>query len=191
MVQYNKRNFFRVELIMPVKWQILNADETEIVKKGGGGSLLTQNLFRSEMPQDMLSNMKDDHVSRSFQTLNNKLNFIIKSLLDGSNPPPVNDRIVEISASGLKFRTNENLGPDTLLKTNLIFPEPPYLQIELIAETMRVQQLDNGYLVAANIICIDDDARDFLIKMIFQKQRIDIQRIKTGMEAGGNDSTVK
>jgi hypothetical protein len=191
MVQYNKRNFFRVELFMPVKWQRLDADETEIVKKGAGGSLLTQNPFKNEMPEDTPSSRKADHVSRAFQTLDNKLNFIIKSLLDGSKPPAAGDRIVEISASGLKFLTNENLGAGALLKTSLIFPEFTYLQIELIAETMRIQKLDDGYLVAVNIVYIENDAREFLIKMIFQKQRIDIRRIKTGTEAAGNDSIVK
>jgi hypothetical protein len=190
MVRYNKRNYFRVELVTPVKWRILHTDETEIVKKGAVSGLLTQNLFKNEMPEEIPSTKNDEHVSRAFQTLNNKLNFIIKSILS-AEALPSDDKIVEISASGLKFTTRENLDTGTLLKMNLIFPASPHLQIELIAETMRIQKLDDACLVAANIICIDDDARDFLIKMIFQKQRIDIRRVKTGMEACSNDSTVK
>jgi hypothetical protein len=179
MDRYNKRNYFRVELILPVKWQMLNVDEIEVVKKGQGCNLLTQNLFKHERPEEAAAAKKDDHVSGAFKKLNDKLDFIINTMFCESELNSATDRIVEISASGIKLRTKSDISIGVLLKMRLLFSGSSYLQIEFIAETMRTQKLDNDYLIAANIICIDDDTRDFLIKIIFQKQRFDIRRIKT------------
>jgi hypothetical protein len=177
----NKRSYFRVELVLPVKWRALNSDETELVQNGSGWNLLSQNSFHMEKHEDVTSN-KENHVAQAFQTLNNKLNFIINSM-NGSDPPPPDDKVVEISASGLKFRTKKNPGAGAYLKMNLIFPGFQYLQPEIITEVMRIQKFDDDYLIAANVLYINEDAKDFLIKMIFQKQRIDIRQQKNGKES--------
>jgi hypothetical protein len=188
MVFINKRSYFRVELVLPVKWRVLNSYEIELVQNGSGCSLLSQNLFQAETHKDLTKN-KDDHIARAFETLNNKLNLILNSM-NGSDPFSSDDRIEEISASGLKFRTKNNPGSGVFLKMNLIFPGFQLLQLDIIAETMRIRKYDDDYLIAANILCIDENTRDFLIKMIFQKQRIDIRRKKTDKETYGDDTTV-
>lgn len=183
----NKRSYFRVDLLMPVKWQKLNINEIDLVKKGLGCNLLTQNYLTNpieEIPGQAPPPKKDDQFHHSIQSLNSKLDFIINTMCSESETISASDRVVEVSASGLKFRTNKNMDTGVFLKMNLIIPGASYVQIELISEIMRAHEIDNGYLVAANIICIDDDARDFLIKMIFQKHRIDIRRVKTNLEAG-------
>ena len=179
MDRYNKRNYFRVELILPVKWRMLDFDEIELVKKGQGCNLLTRNLFKNERLGEATGTKKDDHVSGDFKKLNDKLDFIINTIFCESEPNSALDRIVEISASGLKLKTKSDISIGALLNMSVLFSGSSYLQIELIAETMRTQKVDNDYLIAANIICIDDDTKDFLTKMIFQKQRFDIRRIKT------------
>jgi hypothetical protein len=188
MVLINKRSFFRVELVLPVQWRVLNSYETELVKNDSGCNLISQNLFQVETQKALTSN-KDDQVSHAFQTLNNKLNFIINSM-SGSDRLPSDDRIVEISASGLKFRTKNNPGAGAFLQMSLIFSGPQHLQLDVITETMRIQKFDDGYLIATNILCIDENARDFLVKMIFEKQRVDIRRKKTGKE-NYDDTTVE
>jgi hypothetical protein len=189
MVLINKRNYFRVELVLPVQWRELNSYETELVKNDSGCNLISRNLFQMETQKSLTSN-KEDHVSHAFQALNNKLNFIINSM-SGSDQLPSDDRIVEISASGLKFRTKNNPGTGAFLRMSLIFPGLHHLQLDVITETMRIQKFDDGYLIAANILCIDENARDFLVKMIFEKQRADIRRKKTGKENHGDDTTVE
>ncbi len=179
----NKRDCFRVDLLMPVKWRILNQSETDILKKGFGGTLLTRNCFKSaidEMPEKV-SSIKDD-VYYSIQLLNNKLDYIINLMLKDSESVPSIDRILEISASGLKFRTAEKIDVGVFLKMDLLIPWTSHFQVELIAESLRIDKTDNGYILAAKIICIDEDAREFIVKMVFQKQRIDIRRFKTSQE---------
>jgi hypothetical protein len=87
----------------------------------------------------------------------------------------------------LRFRTSEKIDEGAFLKMDLLIPGTSYSHVELISKTLRVKKIDNGYLVAANIVCIDEDAREFIIKIIFQKQRIDIRRVKTCQEVARND----
>jgi len=190
MANDNKRNFFRVDILIPVKWQILNKAETDFLKKGLSCTLLQQNGLQNpieKIPEQSSSSTKDDQISRSFLLLNNKLDMIINLMLSEPEAISARDNVVEISASGLRFKTMEKIDTGVLLKMNMIIPGTSSFQIELIAETLRVEKIDTGYIIAVNIICIDDDARDFIVKMIFQKQRIDIRRLKTSKEISNSD----
>jgi|WetSurMetagenome_2_1015567.scaffolds.fasta_scaffold06886_7 hypothetical protein len=189
MVLINKRNYFRVELVLPVQWRVLDSYETGLVKNGSGCNLISQNLFQVETQKDLIAT-KDDNVVHAIQTLNSKLNFIINSMIVSDHRPSY-DRIVEISASGLKFRTKNNPGEGAFIKMSLTYSGYPHLQLDVITEVMRIQKFDDDYLIAANILCIDENARDFLIKMIFEKQRIDIRRKKMCKENYSDDTTVK
>jgi hypothetical protein len=190
----NKRDFFRVNILMPVRWRRLNIVETDDAKKGRAGKLLTQNIFRrpiEEMPEEAPSPKKDDRIYSVIHMLNDKLDSLINMKFCDSESSSATDRVVEISASGLKFMTMENIDAGIFLKMNIIIPGVPYSQIELISETMRIQKLDIGYLIAANIACIDDVARDFLVRIIFGKHRADIRRTKIHQEAGNDGSNLK
>jgi len=186
----NKRNYFRIDLSVPVKWQILGNPEMNLVKKGLGCTLLTHNPLISspleEHPEQIPLLTKDHQLYRSFQLLHNKIDYIIK-MLSESEGSSTRDNIIEISGSGLKFRTMETLDAGIFLKMNLILPGNSCFQMEFIAETLRVENLDSGYIVAAKIICIDDDTRDFIVKIIFEKQRNDIRKLKTNQEVSNSD----
>jgi len=185
----NKRNYFRVDISIPVKWRILNQTEADLVKKGVGSSLLTQSIFKTHIDEKAAkpSSIRDDQIDHSLQMMNIKLDYIINMKLKDSAGPTGNDRVVEISASGLKFMTLEKIDPGIFMKMELLIPGAPHFPVELIAEVLRVEETDNDYLVAANILWIDDEAREFIVKMNFEKQRIDIRRIKTCKEAGKSD----
>jgi len=181
----NKRNYFRVDISIPVRWHVLNQAETDLAKKGFGCTLLTQNIFKTrleEMPEKA-SSVRNDKIDHSLQLLNIKLDYIIHMIMNEPAGSTGKDRIVEISASGIKFITSEKTDPGVFLKMNLLIPGAPHFQVELIAEVMRVEESDNEHLVASNIMCIDDEAREFIVKMSFEKQRIDIRRNKTCREA--------
>jgi len=185
----NRREYFRVDVLIPVKWRILNKDERDLIEKGVGRTLLNQKCFKNplENTDEKASPIKDDQIYQSLQSLNNKMDYILNIMISNSGPASVSDRITEISASGLKFRTSEKIDEGVFLKMDLLIPGTPYFQVDLIAETLRIEKTDNGYLIAANIICIDDDSREFIIKIIFQKQRIDIRRFKTCQEVRRDD----
>ncbi len=185
----NKRNYFRVDISIPVRWHVLNQTETGLVKKGLGCTLLTQNVFKTRIEEipGKTSSVRTDQIDHSLQLLNIKLDYIIHMIMNEPHGSTGNDRIVEISASGIKFITSKKIDPGLFLKMSLLIPGAPHFQVELIAEVMRVEELDKEHLIASNIICIDEEAREFIVKMSFEKQRIDIRRNKTCTEAHGID----
>ena len=185
----NRREYFRIDVLIPMKWRILNQSETDLIKNGKCNTLLTQSCFKSPLEEtsEKAPPKRDDEVYQSLQSLNNKLDYIINVMIGDSGEASVSDRVTEISASGLKFMTSEKIDAGAFLKIDLLIPGSSYFQVELIAETLRIKKNNNGYQVAANIICIDDDAREFIIKIIFQKQRVDIRRSKTCQEVDRDD----
>lgn len=182
----NRRSHFRVELLLPVKWHTLNEEEIEVVKKGLGNKLFKQEGLPSPIDEflDQASpGSKEEQIYRSLQLLNNKLDFIIDQIISKSDDAgPGQDDLIELSASGLKFCTRVKIISGSFLKMSLIVPGAFQYRIELIAEVLRVKEQDNRFIIAAKIIYIEDDARDSIIKMIFQKQRMDIRKIKAGKE---------
>lgn len=186
MNHQNRRSNFRVELLLPVKWNILNEEEIEFVKKGLGNKLFKQEGLPSPIDEflDQASpGSPEEQMYRSFQLLNNKLDFIIDQLISKSDDAgPGQDDLIELSASGLKFCTRTKISTGSFLKMSLIIPGAFQYRIELIAEVLRVKEQDNRFIIAAKIIFIEDDDRDSIVKMVFQKQRMDIRKIKAVKE---------
>jgi hypothetical protein len=183
MSSTNRRSHFRVEILIPVRWRVLNKKETEMVEKGLGQSLFRKDGLPNpidELLEQVTPGSNEEQIFRSLQLLNNKLDFIIEQILSESvESMPGRDDLIEISASGLKFSTREKVDVGEFLKMSLFMPGTIQYQIELVARTLRVEAYDNGSIIAARIIHIDDDARDSIVKTVFQKQRLDIRRIKT------------
>lgn len=182
MSESNRREHFRVEITVPVKWKILTDDEIKILNKGMGNNLFKQSGIPSPIESfldETTKGSKDEQLYLSLQLLNNKLDFIIEQLLSKPSCEPVgHDKIMEISASGLKFASEERFKEGTLLKMELIMPGVVQYNMELITEILRATKKEDQYINAARIVYIKDDARDSIIKLIFQKQRMDIRNKK-------------
>jgi len=162
-----------------------------MVKGGMAGTLCRQDDLPgpiNEFVELASPGSKEEHLYRSLQYINNKLDYIIDQLHSKAMESQTNqDDIIEISASGLKFITKEHLDTNTLLKMNLIMPGTFQYQMDLIAEVLRVEDKDNGFVIAARIIQIDEDARDSIVSVVFQKQRNDIRKKKLGQEDNNVD----
>ena len=182
MSDINRRDHFRVEMTVPVRWKILNDNEIQILQNGMGNTLFKQSgipnpieTFLEETP----SGSKEEQLFLALQLLNNKMDYLIEQLLSRSTDKSCgHDDIMEISASGLKFCSNEEFNEGTLLKMELILPGIIQYSMELIAEILRVRKKTEKFINAARIVCIKEDSRDSIVKLIFQKQRIDIRKNK-------------
>jgi len=186
MDSINKRRHFRVEMVVPVKWQVLNKEEIELVKGGMAETLCSQKDLPGPIKEfvELASpGSKEEQLYRSLQYINNKLDYIIDQVRSSAmESQPIMDDIIDISASGLKFLTREHLDTNTLLKMTLIMPGTFQYQMNLIAEVLRVEEEDIGFIVAARIVQIDEDARNSIVNVVFQKQRNDIRKEKINQE---------
>ena len=182
----NRRNHFRAQILIPVKWRILSKGETKLVKNGMGSNLFREHGLPGpieEILEQAPPGSNEEQMYRSLQLLNNKLDFIIEQVLSESIYRTSNrDEINDISASGLKFTSHERLDVGAFLKMDLIMPGTFQYQIELIAEVLRVEEKGGSFIIAARIVYIDEDARDSIVKTVFKKQRMDIRRLKGSPE---------
>ncbi len=186
MPEINNREHFRVEITVPVKWKLLSEDEIQSVKNGFGNTLFKQSGIPSPIDtilEETVKGSKDEKYFQALNLLNNKLDYIIEQIL--SRPADQctgHDNIMEISASGLKFASEEEFKEGALLKMELIMPGVVQYHMELITEILRVTKKKDKNIYATRIVCIRDDAHDSIVKMIFQKQRIDIRNRKNPEE---------
>lgn len=182
MSESNRREHFRVEMTVPVRWKILSDDEIELVKSGMGNILFKQSGIPSPIESfldETTRGSREEQLFLSLQLLNNKLDFIIENLLSApSNENFGHDKVMEISASGLKFSSEEQFEEGTVLKMELIMPGIVQYNMELITEIIRSTKKNNQYINAASIVYIKEDARDSIVKLVFQKQRMDIRHKK-------------
>ncbi|MFC1821099.1 PilZ domain-containing protein [Thermodesulfobacteriota bacterium] len=176
----NRRKYYRAKVVAPARWQVLNEKDIELVKKGMGISIIQQRKLRGpidELAEQVTPGSDEEQLYRCMQFINNKLDFIIEQLVFNTGDEKLmrND-VVEISGSGLKFLSQIRLNEGSFLKMSLIMPETFHYQMEFITEVIRVQEHGEGYIVAAQIIEIDEETRDAIIKVIFQKQREEIRK---------------
>ena len=182
----NRRDHFRVELTVPVKWKILTDDEIQVCKNGMGSTLFKQGgipspieAFLDETPRGS----KEEQILLALQFLNNKLDYLIEQVSsDSSRDLYSHGNIMEISASGLKFVSKDSFDKGALLKMEVILPGIVQYSMELITEILRVTNKGEKYIIAARIVCIKDEDRDSIVKLIFQKQRMDIRSTKNPEE---------
>ncbi|MBN2062669.1 MAG: PilZ domain-containing protein [Deltaproteobacteria bacterium] len=182
MISNNKRSHFRVEILVPARWEILNQQELDLVKKGLAPDIFKADSFLSPIDEILVQTPPgsvEEQLYNCLQFLNNKLDFIIEHLLpDSMKGMNRQGEVIEISASGLKFSCKENLGTGILLKMNLILSGSFKYQMNFIAEVMRVEKRDGKFIIAARFAHINSDDRDSIVKAVFKKHRLDIRAKK-------------
>ena len=178
----NRRKDFRIDITLYFRWKALTVEETELLRRGMGSTLLKRKEVPSpidEILKQTAPGSREEQLYRSLQLINNKLDFIIdNTFLESTEPQRHQDKITELSGSGLKFLTHEKLSLGTFIKMNIIMPGTFQYQVELIVEVLRVERRGNISEVAAQIEEIDETAKDAIIKIVFQKQRQEIRREK-------------
>ena len=186
MSSENRRKYFREEIIVPAQWQPLTDQEVELVKNGLGGTLFKGANLPSPIDELMGQTppgSDEELLYRCFQLINNKLDFIIDQIfLRPGESPPKRGEVVDLSGSGLKFHCQDRLEAGIFLKLNLIIPGTIQYRLNLIIETVRIEERSDGFITAAKIVDISEEDRDAIIKVVLQKQRNDIRRKKLSQE---------
>jgi len=189
MESENRRKYYRAKIVLPIQWEVLGDEEKALVQEGKGASLLKRGSLPSPIDEYLAQAEPGSEAKRLYrclQLINNKLNFVIERLVNGSSEARSPGDAIEISGSGLKFITDESLSPGSLLRMNLLLPESFHFEMELLAEVVRVDREGDRYLVASDIVAIDEDYRDAIIQAVFKKQR---QEIRNERNTGGGEGS--
>ncbi len=174
----NRRKYYRAEIVLPVSWEVLDRDQKALVEQGHGATLLKKGRPMSPIDEYLAKadpGSEEKHIYRCLQLVNNKLDFIIDQLMNRSQVQRPMDDVIEISGSGLKFLTDEPLSGGDVLRMELLVPESFHYHMELLAEVVRVEPVEDQYRVAAGIVAIEEECRDAIVQAVFKKQRQEIR----------------
>jgi len=126
---------------------------------------------------DEMPYTREPPFSQALWEINRKLDLLIHMFLAqdfkdlmGSTPKDVN-----ISASGIRYITDQAFDMGDIIEFNLILPMVPLLFIRLIGEINRLKSVtsygSNRYGVAMKFIYVDNDTKDDIIRYLFRRQR--------------------
>jgi hypothetical protein len=117
-------------------------------------------------------------LSQGLWEINRKLDLLIHMVLADefkelmtSSPKEVN-----VSASGIRFISEESREMGDLMEIRMILPMAPLLFVRLVGEVIRQKALTSTpvtsrYAVAVKFLKIDTDTREDIIRYLFMRQR--------------------
>jgi len=124
------------------------------------------------------------------QSIHRKLDFIIKQLgqSDEENVFRKQPEEVNLSGSGMRFKTNESLQSGEYLEMKLVLPIASGVIIDLIGQVVRCNALSSDecnnkkglYETAVTFVAINADDREFIIRYVFKRQR-ELLRAEEGL----------
>ncbi|MEW6601695.1 MAG: PilZ domain-containing protein, partial [Nitrospirota bacterium] len=109
-----------------------------------------------------------------------KLDFIINHLmLDQEGLVKSGKKFVNISASGIRFTVDHQVGAGEIMEIKLLLPTYPPVAVFAYGEVKRVKKTGDGkYEVALEYLNMDDSVRNEIIQYTLSHQRETIRKIK-------------
>ena len=120
---------------------------------------------------------KESPYNQALWEINRKLDLPIHMYLaeDFKDLMSTSPRDINISASGIRFITDESFEEGDLLEVSMILPMVPLLFIRFVGEVIRMKSVTSyetaRYAVAVRFLHVDQESRDDVIRYLFRRQR--------------------
>jgi len=179
--QIERREHFRINDVLPIKYQIIDAETADAL----GQQYLNNELGQDKQDQEQLRvlqtafshihdqiNHYDRDVARALRILNDKIEILGRSL--DKKEHDLEDIIrqdVNLSGGGLSLITNEQLTTKTPVKIQLELRSSGVI-IEAIARVIACNKdgADNTFVLRLAFTHMNEQDRDLLIKHILFRQ---------------------
>ena len=126
---------------------------------------------------DEIPYTRESQHNQALWEINRKLDLLIHMYLaeDFKDLMSSSPRDVNISASGIRFITNNSFEMGDLVEISLILPMVPLLFIRLVADVIRVKKVTSyetqRYAAAVQFLQVDAETKDDIIRYLFRRQR--------------------
>ena len=161
----NKREYSRVDAYIPIEYKLIKPEHKDMIRSRiAGESILAE--FKS------LPNPDDQLIAQWLQTINTKLNEIIRMMTlqhDGFNC--LNITKVNISGGGMSLNTGESFSPGDVLEIKVMLGLQSPMALFLYGEVVEVTKPHLEYDTSVQFINIDDFVRDEIIRFVFEAER--------------------
>ena len=182
-----KRNYFRVDdvisvVVNPVS-SYKNKDDQfqESVTSSKAFSLMgTPESSGTHTEETDLIRTEQGELYEMMTEIKTKLDFIINHfILDKEGLLSSDKALVNISASGIRFVTNQSAEVNDIMEVKFLLPSFPPVAVFGYGKVMRVDDLgDDKYEVAIEYLNMDESVRNEIIQYTLSHQRESMQRRK-------------
>ncbi|MCX5806290.1 MAG: PilZ domain-containing protein [Proteobacteria bacterium] len=181
MEKAENREYFRVEVRLPIEFRKISHDEylnIESTIKYGSVKII-DNAKEMHFLKEIVSKDEQDkeQILAYIKIIDKKIDMILDLLYKSKNDSLYLSRYinVNISGAGIRFTTDVNLHDAEHVELKITLPIPPYPKIVLLCDVVRSDVCDidgiDNWETALAFKTINEDDRDLLINFIFTKER--------------------
>jgi len=174
----NKRAGFRIEDVLPVSVALLTDEEYQREKSVPGHgtfeTTLVQDLLRREIAHgDGKAGQISPRLGRILEGIDSKLNYLVSvEMLRDIRRRGLKEKPINLSVTGLRFRTRVDYKQGDFVKISLMLPLLPPVSMELLADVQRVEPRSEGSSeVAAMFRYRSREEENKVTQYVYKRQR--------------------
>jgi hypothetical protein len=182
-----KRNYFRIDDVISVVANPVTIDKekskefAKAVSSSKAFSLVDMPGVEKVADDDTVPDKSENNGLYGIITeVKTKLDFIINHLLlDREGFTSAEKKLVNISASGIRFTINHHVNVGDIMEIKLLLPTYPPVAVFAYGEVVRFRELDGGtFEVALEYINMGDSVKNEIIQYTLSHQRETIRKMK-------------
>jgi len=186
-----KRGYFRVDDVISVvanPVNLLNEEERDLLKNAASSNTFTffgdEDMSVPDGQQGSPESAAGEKVYEALREMNTKLDFLINHfIMEKEGLSSAEKKLVNISASGIKFTMKHPVKEKDILEIKLLLPTFPPVAIFAYGEVKRVKALeDQTYEVALEYLNMGETVRDEIIQYTLDHQRESIRKMKENVK---------
>ena len=190
----SRREAFRQDELLAMKEEMLTPEQFEAELNGTGIVSQHTGLEQALISNDSFlersggNSKTDPEVAAALEALEMKLNYLISMNLEKSSDSDYEQRLVNLSATGIGFVTQLPCNQGDRLKVKMSLPMFPPVRLELLGEVMSVSSADDkqgGYRIGVSFIYRCAQEEEAIVKYLFKRQR---ERIRIKHMADANEA---
>ncbi len=178
----NRRQNFRIDDVLPLRDRPLSTQEFEEAKQKIGvrsrqGSMLRKIVGREVFEHDLERGAISPELAEALESLDAKLDYLISlNMVNDASRYGLEERPVNLSASGCAFVTDEAYRVGDPLEIVLMLPVFPPIILELLAEVVRVEQIaPTRWRIGVRFVYRCEEEEDAITRYVFQRHREQIR----------------
>jgi hypothetical protein len=182
-----KRSYFRVDDIISVVANPFKVDKEKVnefvktVTSSRAFSLIDKPTSSMEEREDIPSEFSESkRLYEMIAEIKTKLDFIINHfILDKEGLLTSEKKLVNISASGIRFTVEHPVQVGDIMELKLLLPTYPPVAVFAYGEVKRVKEMEDGkFEVALEYLNMEDSVRNEIIQYTLSHQRQMIRKMK-------------
>ena len=189
----NRREAFRQTEVLPMQEELLTPEQLSaemnisgIVSAHSG----LQDLMSNDSGSGHYGSTLSPEISGALETLDQKLDYLINLHMDKDDEQEYGQRLVDMSANGIGFLTQEKCSTGDWLKIKLKLPLFPPLKLNLLGKVVDAVADKGNHgetRIGVSFVYRCEQEEDGIIKYLFkrQRERIRAKHARESIEGAG------